>query len=131
MWKGAIEALHSNNADRIRHFVTSIRELYTHILQILAPDEQIKAWSNDPNHLFKGRPTRKARLYFICRNIATHPFSKFVDKDIDATLALMELFQIGTHVIDPKFSEKHLTTIKCKAETTIRFILEIHFATNN
>src|SRR5205085_12231527 len=30
MWKGAIEAYNSNNSDRVRHFSTSIRELYTH-----------------------------------------------------------------------------------------------------
>lgn len=42
MWKGAIEAYNSNNSDRVRHFSTSIRELYTHLFHILAPDDAIK-----------------------------------------------------------------------------------------
>jgi hypothetical protein len=101
------------------------------VLHLLAPDEKIGLWSKDPNHYFNGRPTRKARLYFICRNISSEPFSKFVDKDIEATLAFIDLFQRGTHTIDPNFSHNHLTTIKSKAETTLRFILEIHFTTSN
>jgi hypothetical protein len=131
LWKGAVEALNSKNSDRIRHFVTSIRELYTHVLHVLAPDDQIIAWTSKPEYFSDGKPTRRARLYYICRNISSAPFSKFVDKDIEATIAFIDLFQKGTHEIDPKFSENHLTTIKCKAETTLRFILEIHFTTNN
>lgn len=131
MWKGAVEALNSSNSDRIRHFVTSIRELYTHLLQILAPDEQIKSWSTSAEDFVNGRPTRKARLSFICRSISDEPFKKFVNKDIDATLAFIDLFQKGTHSIDPNFTTNHLITIKCKAETTLRFLLEIHFTTNN
>jgi len=34
MWKGAVEAYHSNNSDKVRHFSTSIRELYTHLIHI-------------------------------------------------------------------------------------------------
>src|SRR5258705_4205619 len=70
MWKGAIEAYHSDNSDRVRHFSASIRELFTHLIHILAPDNEIKNWATD-NTFFdeKGRPTRKARLLYICRNI--------------------------------------------------------------
>ncbi len=131
MWQGAIEAFSSNNPERVRHFVTSIRELFTHVLHLLATDEQIKTWSKSESDYSNGRPTRKARLRFICRNIADAPFTKFVEKDIEATIAFIDLFQKGTHAIDPKFSENHLVTIKSKAETTLRFILEIHFSTNN
>jgi len=131
MWKGAVEALNSDNADRIRHFVTSIRELYTHLLHILAPDEDIIKWSKSADDFSNGRPTRKARLSFICRNISDEPFKKFVNKDIEATIAFIDLFQRGTHSIDPSFTTNHLITLKCKAEATLRFLLEIHFTTNN
>lgn len=131
MWKGAVEALNSNNADRIRHFVTSIRELYTHLFQILAPEQEIINWSKSADDFVNGRATRKARLSYICRNISDEPFKKFVNKDIEATLAFIDLFQRGTHSIDPSFTTNHLITIKCKAETTLRFLLEIHFTTNN
>jgi hypothetical protein len=131
MWKGAIEAYNSDNTDRVRHFSTSIRELYTHLIHILAPDDAIKKWTAEPAFYHEGRPTRKARLLFICRNINNAPFSTFVKKDVDATIAFIDIFQKGTHDIDPVFSPSHLVTIKSKAENTLKFLLEIHFSTNN
>jgi hypothetical protein len=131
MWKGAIEAYNSNNSDKVRHFSTSIRELYTHFIHILAPDDEIKKWTSDPTHFDKGRPTRKARLLYICRNINNDPFNSFVKKDVDATIAFIDIFQKGTHDIDPAFSPNHLVTIKSKAENTLKFLLEIHFTTNS
>lgn len=130
MWKGAIEAYNSNNSDRVRHFSTSIRELYTHLMHLLAPDHAIKQWSTDPLNFHEGRPTRKARLLYICRNISNAPFNTFVKKDVDATIAFIDIFQKGTHDIDPAFSKNHLVTIKSKAENTLKFLLEIHFSTN-
>lgn len=131
MWKGAIEAYNSSNSDKVRHFTTSIRELYTHLLHILAPDEAIKKWKSDPTYYHDGRPTRKARLLYICRNINNDLFNTFVKKDVDATIAFIDIFQKGTHDIDPVFSPNHLVTIKSKAENTLKFLLEIHFTTNN
>lgn len=131
MWKGAIEAYHSNNSDKVRHFVTSIRELYTHLIHLLAPDNEIRKWTTDPQHYNEGKPTRKSRLLFICRNIDNEPFSTFVKKDVEAMIAFIGIFQNGTHNIDPVFSPSQLITIKSKAENTLKFLLEIHFATNN
>jgi hypothetical protein len=131
MWKGAIEAYNSNNTDRVRHFSTSIRELYTHLFHILAPEDAIKKWTTDPAYYHEGRPTRKARLMFICRNISNDPFNTFVKRDVEATIAFIDIFQKGTHDIDPVFSSNHLVAIKSKAENTLKFLLVIHFTTNN
>lgn len=131
MWKGAIEAYYSDNSDKVRHFTTSIRELYTHLLHKLAPDSEIKKWTSDPANFYEGRPKRKTRLLFICRNISNDPFNAFVRKDVDATIAFIDIFQKGTHDIDPVFSAHHMLTIKSKAENTLKFLLEIHFTTNN
>jgi len=130
MWKGAIESYNSNNSDKVRHFSASIRELYTHLMHKLAPDSEIKKWSEDAQYYHEGRPTRKARLLYICRNINNDPFNTFVKKDVDAMLAFIDIFQKGTHDIDPYFSPNHLVTIKSKAENTLKFLLEIHYATN-
>jgi len=127
MWKGAIEAYYSYNSDKVRHFSTSIRELFTHLIHILAPDVAIKRWTADPAHYYEGRPTRKARLLFICRNLNNASFTTFVKKDVEATIAFIDVFQKGTHDIDPVFSENHLLAIKSKAENTLKFLLEIHF----
>jgi hypothetical protein len=131
MWKGAIEAYHSNNSDKVRHFAISIRELFTHLIHLLAPDDEIKKWTKDPQYFDKGNPTRRARLLFICRNINNESLSTFVKKDVEAMIALINTFQNGTHNIDPVFSPSQLIAIKSKAENTLKFLLEIHFSTNS
>lgn len=127
MWKGAIEAYHSDNSDKVRHFATSIREIFTHLMGKMAPDEEIKQWSQSEQDFHDGRPTRKSRLNFMCRNISNDSFKDFVNKDVAATLAFINLFQKGTHQIKPNFSQKQLTAIKSKSESTIKFMLEIYF----
>lgn len=132
MWQGANAALSSSNPDKVRHFSASIRELFTHVTHILAPDEQIKKWSNDSSLYDKeGKPTRKARLLFICRNISNDPLTKFVEKDVSATVEFLGLFQEGTHAITASFSEHQLIALKARAESTLRFLLEIYFKTSN
>lgn len=130
MWKGAIETLNSQNSDRIRHFITSIRELFTHLFQRLASDKDVKTWTNDPGHFYNGRPTRKTRLLYIFRNINDKLFADFLQKDIETTIALIDVFQKGTHSINSSFTEYQLIAIKSKSESTLKFLLELHFKIN-
>src|SRR3546814_200632 len=44
LWNGALQAIKSQNPDKIRHMITSLRELYTHVLHILAPDKAFAKW---------------------------------------------------------------------------------------
>ena len=96
MYQGAIDAITSNNVDHVRHATTSLRELFTQILHKLAPDEAFFKWNQDELNLDNGRPTRKGRLLNICRNINCDPFKAFVDQDILAALAFLDLVQKGT-----------------------------------
>lgn len=131
LWHGAIASLNSNNPDKVRHFCISIRELFTHVIHLLAPDGDIKKWSKNPADYQNGTPTRKARFFFICRNISNEPFNKFIEKDISATLEFLRLFQEGTHAITANFSEIQLIALKTRAESTLRFIIEIGLKTRN
>lgn len=130
MWKGAIECFKSNNSDKVRQFITSIRELFTHLFNLLAPKEQIRLWTNDEKFYHQGNPTRKCKLHYICRNISNNSFGKFIEKDVEATLEFIDLFQKGTHSIDNDFSQSQLIAIKSKAEATLKFIVEIEFSSN-
>ena len=130
IWQGAIQAYYSENVDKIRHFATSIRELFTHVMHILAPDNEVLAWTNEPSFLHEGKPTRKGRLFYICRNVNNEAFVEFIKRDIEATVAFINIFQGGTHKIKPKFSDGQLIAFKSKAESTLKFLLELHFKTN-
>ncbi|WP_129678211.1 hypothetical protein [Candidatus Chloroploca sp. Khr17] len=125
LWEGAVSALNSNNPDRARHFATSLRELLTHVMHQLSPDDEIKKWNPDPKLYDKHRPTRRARLLFICRNINHGPFSDFVEKDVEAVLAFVQLFQQGTHAIHIPYTEDQLLALKTKMEGVIRFLISV------
>lgn len=125
MIKGAREALHSTNADRVRHVITSYRELNTHVLHLLSPDRAVQAWSTSPDDFANGRPTRKARLRFICRNIKHGAFDDFVDKDIETMVQVFDFLNKGTHEITSNFTESQILALKVKAESTVQFMLAI------
>jgi hypothetical protein len=123
--EGAQFALQSDHPDHVRHFATSLRELFTHVLHMLAPDSELERWTNDSAHYHKQRPTRKARMLYICRSINKEPFTKFVERDIEATITFLDLFQGGTHKIATNYSREQLTAMLIRMEGTLRFLLEI------
>lgn len=97
---GAEEAVRSSNPDRVRHAITSLRELLTQVIHRFAPDDAVKSRLPDGKWYHEGRPTRKARLYFILVNkYDSDVLLDFVERDVDAVLALFDLFQKGTHEI--------------------------------
>jgi len=124
MWTGAIEAFHSNNADKIRHFSVSIRELFTHFMLRFAPDEQIKAWSKDPQYYHNEKPTRKARYLYFYRNISGS-FPEEVKQGAFEYISLLDTIQKGTHEIKPNFP------MKAKIIFLLKSLLETHFSKNN
>lgn len=125
LWEGARFSLESDHPDHTRHFATSLRELFTHVLHALAPDSEVKKWTNDPAHYYNKRPTRKARLLYVCRSINHGPFIKFLEIDIKATLKFLDLFQGGTHKIVVGYTTDQLTAMLIRMESALRFMLEI------
>ncbi len=125
MWLGAKQAFRSNNPDRVRHVVVSLRELVGHVLRFIAPDEQVKSWTTKPEHFHEGSPTRAARVLYVCRGINHGPFAKFVAADVKASIECIRLFQRGTHELTIDFSECQLRTLFLRTESLLRFLLYI------
>lgn len=125
MLEGARQALVSTNPDKTRHCITSLRELFTQVMQHLSPDEQIREWSKSPDDFDKNRPTRKARLRYIVRDINQGSFSNFVEKDIESLLAAVQVFNAGTHNPKNKFTEKQLSALIARMEGAIQFLFSI------
>jgi len=122
---GARQTLTSPNPDRIRHLCTSLRELSTQVLHHLAPDEQVRAWTSDPEHFHGGRPTRKARLLYVARAANQPPLRRFIEKDIDALMELLDLVQQGTHSVAPPFTDQQIRHILIRSESTICFLIDL------
>lgn len=125
MLEGATQAFTSTNPDKTRHCITSLRELVREIMYYLSPDNQIKDWSTSLEDFANKRPTRKARLRYITRNINHGAFTEFVEKDIEAMLAAIDIFQAGTHVADSKLTDAQVAALIARVESAILFLFSI------
>lgn len=125
IWRGARDALRSQNPDRTRHVAFSLRELVTHVLHALAPDNAVHGWAPDKSYLHNGRPTRRARVLFVCRRIDHGAFTNFIRADVKASVEFINLFQRG-HELSISFSEEQLRTLVTRTEAFLRFLILTH-----
>lgn len=122
---GARQSLRDDNPDRARHVTTSVRELFTQVLHTLAPDDDIRAWTTNDDHFHNNRPTRRARLLFICRHIDCDPLSRFVQDDVRAALSFVDSLHSGAHVVESRLSTVQLASIVSRMESLLVFLLQL------
>lgn len=120
---GARQAVQGSNVDRARHVTTSLRELVTHVLHKLAPNDDVRQWSSDPKHLYNGNPTRRARLLYICRDIDSDPLSDYLSAEFSAALALIDTLNQGTHVVRTDLNGFQLGAMVVRVESLLIFLL--------
>jgi len=126
LYRGALEAIRSKNPDRIRHASTSLRELFTQILHRLAPDPEVLRWIPESSLLDeKGRPTRRARLRYICRHVDHGDFSPFIEADLDAALKFLNLIQKGTHDVTAGFTDVQLAALVIRTESLLFHLIKL------
>ena len=123
--KGAELSFSSKNPDKIRHSITSLRELITQIIHYLAPDSVIKEEYKEDKWYSDNRPTRKARLHYIqSKRFGTDILVNFIEKDIAAILALFDVFQAGTHRVISKLTDEQLKLIIERVKLLVVQLLE-------
>ncbi len=128
MYVGAIESLKGQNPDRIRHVLTSLRELANHVLREFAPTKEVALWVDqhgcadllDDN----GNPTRRARFYYLSRTFSSGPLVTFARRDIDAHLELFRLYH-RLHKKAVALTDDQLEAIVIKTESFLTYILRI------
>lgn len=130
LWQGAKAGLRSHNPDRSRQIIVSLRELVTHVLHQTAPDNDIHSWTVNPSFFSNGRPTREARLHFICRGLNHDHFRQFVNKDVSAHLEFIQILQRGTHELTISLTDEQLRALITRTESLVRFILVIWNSNN-
>ena len=125
---GARDALQGDNADRARHILSSLRELWSHLLRRLAPDDLVTAWipgvSNQKDLLHEGRPTRRARVLYVCRELNNDPLTDFLMHDTRALVKLIELFN-RVHELETELTDEQLRAILLKTDSWLMYILQI------
>lgn len=125
---GARDALYGNNADRARHILSSLRELWNHLLRRLAPDDLVAAWipavSNQKDLLHDGKPTRRARVLYVCRELNNDPLTDFLMHDTRALVKMIELFN-RVHELETALTDEQLRAILLRTDSWLMYILKI------
>ena len=122
MVNGARQAVFSDNPDKIRHFASSHRELDTHILELFAPEDEVKQWTNDKNDFSNGKPTRKARLKYIARNF---PDQSFVDFFVSDGLSQNKILNADEHKKGHSYSNELLLAMHKRFSVWLEFLRQI------
>jgi hypothetical protein len=127
MLEGAKISANSQNPDHCRHFASSHRELCTHILHSLSPDEDVSEWTDDPNHFYEGRPTRRTRLLYIVRHYRNQPFVEFFLRDF---LNQIDLLNADQHRRNQDYTESELLLLHERFLSDLGFLMEIVCGSN-
>lgn len=127
-WRGALFSLNPVNPDAGRHFCTSVREIFTEILDRWADNEDVL--EADPHCELTPNgtgPTRRAKIrYLLKRRGADSPeMLGFVEKDIDDILQLFHVFNEATHGAAGKHGFAKLQSIRQRVEGGIMFLAAV------
>lgn len=126
-WKGALFALNPANADAARHFCTSVREIFTEILDRWAENRDVIAADPDSERTPQGTPSRRAKIRFLLkkRGADTPEMLGFVEKDIDDILKLFPVFNKATHGVAGTLTFSSLQALRQRVEDGIMFLATI------
>ena len=123
-WRGAVFSLSPGNPDAPRHFCTSSREIFTQMLEVTAPDDQVFAMSPSCQLTKEGKPTRRAKIHHLLerKGFAIDALEDFVERDVQNIIQLFQVFNAATHGRAGKFDLPKLLTIKKRVEDGILFV---------
>ncbi len=123
---GAGEALMGKNVDRARHVLASLRELWNHLLRHLAPESDVANWAPEAgSDLFhNGKPTRRARILYLCRNFNHGPLTEFIIEDSRALVKLVDFFN-KVHEKEIELTDDQLRALLLRTDSWLMYIIQI------
>jgi hypothetical protein len=126
-WRGALFALNPANTDAARHFCTSVREIFSEILDRWADNEAVIAADANCEKTQQGTPSRRAKIRFLLKQKgADSPeMLGFVEKDIDDILQLFPVFNKATHGVAGTLTFASLQALRQRVEGGIMFLATI------
>lgn len=126
-WRGAVFALDLKNPDAARHFCTSAREIFTEVLEMKAPDDDVFSLFPDCDKTERGNATRRSKIRYVLHisGMTDETLEDFVEEDVENILQLFKVFNDGTHGSAGKFGLQQLNAIKKRVEDGIVFLAEL------
>lgn len=122
IYRGGVAAIKRGGPDWQRHCMVSFRELSTHVLHVLAPDEKILP-SATRGDLHDGRPTRRARLNYIFASVTGSAIASFYEADMKAALSLFDLLNDGTHKLASTATPEQVHYLKSRLAGLVNAML--------
>lgn len=126
MLHGARVSASTASPDSVRHVCVSLRELLSHVLHRLVPDQRVRQWSTAPEFYHQGRPTRAARLKCLLDDATCQPLTRFFAADIRAALDLLDGLNQATHEVLSDLTHDHISVIVTRVEGTLLVLLKIN-----
>jgi hypothetical protein len=125
-YTGAHEVLETSNEDRTRHVLSSLRELWNHLVRTLAPDDAVKDWAagGSSGMFHNGKPTRRARILYICRQVDHEPLADFVDKDTSALVSMVGAFN-RLHELETGLTDEQVRALLLRSDSWLMYIVHI------
>jgi len=100
----------------------------------VAPDKLVATWipgiANQKDLLHEGKPTRRARVLYVCRELNNDPLIDFLMHDTRALVKLIELFN-RVHELETELTYEQLRAILLKTDSWLMYILQIWAGTSN
>ena len=126
-YRGALEALNGDNPDRSRHVLSSLRTLVDHLLRKFAPRGKVREWIVERgyhSYLADGKPTRRAQILYMFKDIESEPLTKFIEADTKTVEELYTLYN-RLHSLGTGISDSQLRVIVLKTESYLEYILRV------
>jgi hypothetical protein len=119
---GALAAFERKEDDYVAQVSVSLRELFVHLLETIAPEQDIAAW--DARVLpEKGKVTYNAQLKYIYRRQATGGYARMTGNEIDLVQQNLKVLNEGVHKLDPKFEYEHVRSLIRRCEYCLVSVL--------
>lgn len=123
LYRGGVEALERGGTDWQRHTTVSFRELLTHVLHKLAPDDEVKKIATQ-DEIVRDKPTRIVRLRYIYGTVANGAVTDFFAADVKAAIKLFDFLNDGTHRLGVCATPPQLRFIKSRLVGLVSSMLE-------
>ena len=125
-YEGAVDTFRRRGKDYVRQVSVSLRELFVHLFEILAPAPSIKAWDESVLEK-KGSVSNKARLKYIYRShAALGGLAELTDRDIDHVLQNFFVLNAGVHSPNPDLAYEQMRFLIRRCEYGLLTILAAH-----
>ncbi len=79
------------------------------------------------DYLHEGKPTRRARIDYVCREFNHEPLSKFMLCDTKAFLEMVNFFN-HVHQLDSGLTDPQLKALILRSDSWLMFVLQIALA---